>query len=290
VRLVARAPGKVNLCLFVGPLRADGRHELVTLFESVSLADEVELRTRAARGDEVLCPGVDGPNIVARALEGLRARGWDAPPVTVRIRKQLPVAAGMGGGSADAAAVLRIARRLSPLPERVVAELAASLGADVPGQLSPGLVIGTGAGDEVNHRVPLPAHAFLILPHPFPLATAEVYAEADRLGLARSQNALSSRLSELLASPQLAPTLVVNDLQPAALSLRPEIAGALDAAILAGADHAFVCGSGPTVAGLYWGGDGLDRANAAAAALAVRYPGAASAVPVQDDFGFPLFA
>ena len=111
MKLVAKAPGKVNLCLFVGGRRDDGRHELITLIESVSLADELELVTRAALDDEVVCPGVEEPNIVARALAGLRACGWNAPRVRVTITKRIPVAAGMGGGSADAAAVLRMAAR-----------------------------------------------------------------------------------------------------------------------------------------------------------------------------------
>jgi 4-diphosphocytidyl-2-C-methyl-D-erythritol kinase len=294
MRLVARAPGKVNLCLFLGPLRDDGRHEIVTLFESVSLADEVEMTTRAGLGDEVSAPGVEGPNIVSRALEGLRARGWDAPSVRVRVEKRVPIAAGMGGGSADAAAVLRIAQRLSPLPEPVVAELAASLGADVPSQLTPGLTLGVGAGDEVHPREPLQPHAFVFLPQPRRLPTSDVYAEADRISLPRDRAALEEKLEQLSAgiasgSP-LPAALLVNDLERAAQSLCSEIAVALQSARAAGADHALVCGSGPTVAGLYWGADCRDRAKAAAATLAERYPGAASAAPVSGDFGFPLFA
>ena len=87
---------------------------------------------------------------MSRALAGLRARGWDAPPVQVTIDKRIPVAAGMGGGSADAAAVLRMAPRVAPVVTGRCAELAAELGADVPSQLAPGLVLGTGAGDEVE--------------------------------------------------------------------------------------------------------------------------------------------
>src|ERR1700680_4715174 len=93
LKLAALAPGKVNLCLFLGPLREDGRHELVTLLESVSLADELTLESDAEH-DCVVCPGVEGPNLVADALAGLRARGWDAPPVRIEIVKRIPVAAG----------------------------------------------------------------------------------------------------------------------------------------------------------------------------------------------------
>ena len=294
MRLRARAPGKVNLCLFLGEAREDGRHELVTLIESVSLADELELETRVAMSDEVRCPGLEGTNIASRALEGLRAWGWDAPWVRVEIAKRIPVAAGMGGGSADAAAVLRMAERLSPLPAAAIGELAAELGADVPSQLAPGLALGTGAGDDVDRLAALERHAFVILPLPHRLSTADVYEEADRLGLARSWPELTSRLDELASSlsleRRLPASLLVNDLERAAVSLCPQIAGALEAVGESGAEHALVCGSGPTVAGLYWGADGADRAAVAAGELAHRYPDACSAVPVQSEFGEPLFA
>ena len=102
-----RAPAKINLCLYLGPTRDDGRHELVTLFDAVSLYDD--LAVTEAPGDEVLCEDVSGPNLVAEALGALREAGWGAPPVRVSIAKRIPVAAGMGGGSADAAALLRLA-------------------------------------------------------------------------------------------------------------------------------------------------------------------------------------
>ncbi|HUA70813.1 MAG TPA: hypothetical protein VMA96_07025 [Solirubrobacteraceae bacterium] len=293
MKLFARAPGKVNLSLFVGARRPDGRHELITLIESVSLADELDLVTRVALEDEVVCPGVEEPNIVLAALAGLRARGWNAPRVQVTIRKHIPVAAGMGGGSADAAAVLRMATRLARVDDGVVDELAASLGADVPSQLEPGLVLGTGAGDEVELRAPLAPHAFVIVPLPHRLSTASVYAEADRLGLADNELEFAARLPDLWSwlapAGRLPERLLVNELEPAAVSLCPEIEPALAAVRDGGADHAFVSGSGPTVAGLFWGADGRARAEAAAAALAPRYPSACGAVPVPRDFGFPLF-
>ena len=296
MKLFARAPGKVNLSLFVGSRREDGRHEIITLIESVSLADELELVTRVALDDEVVCPGVEEPNIVSRALAGLRARGWDAPRVQVTIRKNIPIAAGMGGGSADAAAVLRMAARLATIEEGALGELAAELGSDVPSQLTPGLALGTGPGDDVEPRAPLAAHAFVILPLPERLSTAAVYAEADRLGLRDNELEFVARVPDLWSSlnpgQRLPERLLVNDLEPAALSLCPDIEPALSAVRDTGADRAFVCGSGPTVAGLYWdppAGEGRARAEAAAAALAPRYPGACCAVPVSRDFGFPLF-
>jgi 4-diphosphocytidyl-2-C-methyl-D-erythritol kinase len=292
VRLVARAPGKVNLCLFLGPVREDGRHEVATLIESVSMADELELVASAGGGDEVVSPGVSGPNIVSAALTGLRVRGWDAPPVRVTIDKRIPVAAGMGGGSADAAAVLRMAPLVARtgLPEAALADLAAELGTDVPSALEPGLALGTGAGELIERRRPLAPHAFVIVPQACFLSTADVYREADRLCLPRDAVDFSSSAKALSLSPggRLAPELIVNDLAVAAIGLCPPLADALRAVSEAGADDALVCGSGPTVAGLFWGEDGSERAGSAAVELARRYPRTTSAVPVREEFGAPV--
>jgi 4-diphosphocytidyl-2-C-methyl-D-erythritol kinase len=260
--------GKVNLCLFLGPVRDDGRHELVTLIESVSLADELEVVPGEA--DEVVCDGVEGENIVTRALSALRARGWEGPPLSVRISKRVPVAAGMGGGSADAAALLRVAARLAPLPGDPLA-IAAELGADVPSQVAPGLWLATGAGERLEPRAPLAPHALVIVRSERRLSTADVYAEADRLGLPRSEEALAVKLGQLDSA------LGVNDLEPAAVSLCPDIERALEAVRDAGADRALVCGSGPTVAGLWWGQDGVARAESAARTL-----GGIAVVPVSS--------
>jgi 4-diphosphocytidyl-2-C-methyl-D-erythritol kinase len=289
-RFWARAPGKLNLCLFLGEARGDGRHELVTLFQPVSLADEVSLSVGGVRGDDVVvCPGVEGPNIVARALAQLRARGWEAPCVRVEVVKRIPVAAGMAGGSADAAATLRLAPAAYPLPRSSVAdEVAAILGADVPSQLSPGPALGTGAGEAVT---PVPARgplAFVILPSSERLSTPAVYAEADRLGLARSGPELLERRhaleAALRAGPGLPSELLVNDLEPAARSLCPSIGDGLELARSLGAETALVCGSGPTVAGLFWGADGGARAERAAAAAAERGVPAVAAEPVDAAF------
>jgi len=263
------APGKVNLSLFLGPVRGDGRHELVTLIESVSLADELEVTLLTDGEDEVIGERVDGVNLVAEALRALRATGWGGPPLRVEIRKRVPVAAGMGGGSADAAAILRLAARLAPAQE--LGPLAAGLGADVPSQLSPGLALGTGAGERIQARPPLAAHALVVVPQPHRLSTGDVYAEADRLGLPRTQEELGGLLRELdsalAAGARLPPELLANDLGPAAVSLCAGIEPALEPVRAAGADHAIVCGSGPTVAGLCWGEDAARRAKAISAQL-----------------------
>ena len=291
MKFQVRAPGKVNLCLFLGPTRHDGRHELVTLFESVSLADELFACTKPRPPDTVHCDELDDPNLAAVALERLRARGWDAPPLRLEIAKRIPVAGGMGGGSADAAAVLRLANDLQPLPEEVLARVAAELGADVPSQLAPGLALGTGAGERVDPHPPLAPHTLLILRLAHRLSTREVYAEADRLCLSRESAELDRKLDEVRAALSgggtLPAALLVNELQPAALSLLPPIAEALDAALKAGADHALVSGSGPTVAAVFWGDDGAQRARGSAAKLRERFPGVTTAVPVQEEVARP---
>ncbi|MDQ6806687.1 MAG: 4-(cytidine 5'-diphospho)-2-C-methyl-D-erythritol kinase [Actinomycetota bacterium] len=291
-RLRASAPGKVNLCLFLGGTRADGRHELVTLFQPVSLADEITLSLIGGSGDDVVvCPGVDGPNIVERALAELRSRGWDAPRVRVEIRKRIPVAAGMAGGSADAGAVLRLAVTAHSPPgfRCVVApEVARTLGADVPSQLVPTPLLGSGAGEVVEPVRARAEHAFLILPSTERLSTPAVFAEADRLGLSRSSDSLAgcrgALEAALAAGPELPFELLINDLEPAARSLCPSIDGALDHTRSLGADVALVCGSGPTVAGIFWGADGAERAEGAAASGRERFREAVAVVPVDAGF------
>lgn len=249
----ALAPAKVNLCLYLGPVRADGLHELCSLFAPLALADRLEIDP--AEHDEVVCPGVEGTELTARALAALRGAGWRGSPVRIEVDKRIPVAAGLGGGSADAAAALRLG--LEELGAGEVARIAAGLGADVPSQLAPALALVEGAGERVQ---PLPAPrpvGAVLLPDPEGLSTPAVYAEADRLGLGRSREDLSAvreRLLEATASggsPLGYRDLLVNDLSRAALSLRPSIAGALEALEGAGAEHAFVTGSGPTAVGLF---------------------------------------
>jgi 4-diphosphocytidyl-2-C-methyl-D-erythritol kinase len=286
------APGKVNLSLFLGGLRGDGRHELVTLFQPVSLADEVLLIPIEGGGEDVVvCPGVEGVNLAERALAELRSRGWDGPPVRIEISKGIPVAGGMAGGSADAAATLRLASASSggPLSDGVLAEVARVLGADVPSQLTPGPALGTGAGEVIEPVPSRGAHAFLILPSvSAQLSTPDVFAEADRLGLPRPEAELRERQgaleAALRAGPEIPIELLVNDLEPAARSLCPSIDAALECALELGAEVALVCGSGPTVAGIFWGDDAPARALFAAAASSERFPEATAAVPVDANF------
>ncbi len=265
--MLLHAPAKLNLCLHLGRVRGDGLHQLCSLFEPLALADLIEV-SPAAR-DEVICPGVEGENLAAKALAGLRARGWEREPLRIEIEKRVPVAAGLGGGSGDAAAVLRLAAgEVADLPE-----LAAELGADVPSQLRPALALVRGAGERVE-LLPEPAeHAVVLLPGGGGLSTAAVFAEADRLGLRRSDvelEELATRLRGVAgagASPLDYPDLLVNDLEPAAVSLRPDIAEALEALHAAGAPKAILSGSGPTAVGLF---PDLASARAAAERLDAR--------------------
>jgi 4-diphosphocytidyl-2-C-methyl-D-erythritol kinase len=294
MRLRALAPAKVNLSLFLGGTRDDGRHRLVTLFESLSLADTLELEVTGA-ADVVVCPGVEGENLVTRALAGLRARGWDGPPVRIEIDKRIPVAAGMAGGSADAAAALRLAMAVAGGRDQIAEEvdaLAAELGADVPSQLLPGLALGTAAGELVEHFAALPEHAFVVLPSSeFALSTPDVFREADRLGLQRSDAELDQFYDELLGAltpePSLPSRLLFNDLEPAAISLCPWCGDALEALRAAGAEHALVSGSGPTVVGIWWGLGAVGRAFSAAQRLRDEHPLAVATEPVTAEFAAP---
>ena len=277
--LVADAPGKVNLCLFVGrPREADGYHPLVSVFQSVSLADRLRLELADGAEDEVHCPGVSGPNLAARALALYReASGWDGPPVRLTIDKRIPVAAGMGGGSADAAAALRLAAHAAGRPDDpLVHELAPRLGADVPSQVVPGRALVEGIGERVEPLPPGPPAALVIVPSEHELSTPAVYREADRLGLTRAS------LEEAQARVRAGELPYVNDLQDAARSLCPSIDAALDAVASCGAAGTLVSGSGPTVFGAF--GDPQGAADAARR-LAPRFPGTVAVTPAAPGTG-----
>jgi 4-diphosphocytidyl-2-C-methyl-D-erythritol kinase len=309
--LHALAPAKINLGLRLGALGADGRHRLVTVMQSISLADELVLEWPRAPGsggeaaasqggDEVVCPGVDAPpgrNLAARALLSFReATAWDAEPLRLTIAKRIPVAAGLGGGSADAAAALRLAAVASGREREPLLGLAAALGSDVPAQLRPGRWLASGAGERLE-ALPAPRAIFgvLVLPIDASLLTADVYAEADRLGLPRESKELEryhDALREALAggAPLPPAELLVNDLEAAARSLCPAIDTSLERVRAGDAEAALVSGSGPTVLGLFAGVDGGRRAERAARELAAAAPSApapVAAVPVQAPLGTP---
>ena len=273
------APAKLNLALYVGrDLRDDGRHELASLFCPLELADRIVVEDAGGAADELSCPGVPGPNLATVALRGLRARGWSRPPLRIEIDKRIPVAAGLGGGSADAAAVIRLAG------DEVagVEELAAAIGADVPSQVDPVFALVGGAGEVVTPLPPPGEFALVLIPDDAGLRAGDVYDEADRLRGGRDAAelaALAGRLRDVAvagASPLDYADLLVNDLEQAAISLRPEIAEALAALEEVGARKALVTGSGPTAFGLF---ENLVEADRAAAELPPRYANAIVTTP-----------
>ena len=262
-----RAHAKVNLILQVGDVRADGLHELCSLFASLELADDVTVEPAGnADADEVVCAGITGPNLATRAIDELRAElQGDLPPLRVTIDKRIPVAAGLGGGSADAAAVMRAANTIvgAPLDAEALRRIGARIGADVPSQVDPRHALVTGAGERVE-PLDLPPMALVLIPQDEGLSTADVYRAADEIGSTRPTldpdglRALAGR-----PLPDLAAALE-NDLEPAALHLRPDLRQELDAMTHAGALAARVTGSGPTTFGVF-----PDRAAAEEAAAAV---------------------
>jgi 4-diphosphocytidyl-2-C-methyl-D-erythritol kinase len=256
-----RVPAKVNLQLGVGPLRDDGYHDLANVFHAVSLFDEVtatpaeELRVRV-EGESIDGVPTGGDNLAARAARLLADRLGVEPAVELRIHKAIPVAGGMAGGSADAAAALVACNRLwdGGLGAEELAELAAALGSDVPFALLGGTAVGLGRGERLT-TVPVSGRFHWV----FALAegglsTPAVYAECDRLRTAHGEEAglpqVSERLMSALATgDEKALGLALgNDLQPAALSLRPSLRRTLAAGRDLGAIGALVSGSGPTCA------------------------------------------
>ena len=264
-----RAYAKLNLVLHVGRPREDGLHPICSLMASIDLADGLTAIPREEGADTIESPGVPGVNLATRALAAFRSRaGVDLPPLELRIDKRIPVAAGLGGGSADAAAVLRMANELTgrPLAHDELFSLAAELGSDVPSQVDPRHAFVHGVGERVE-ALALPRLPVVLIPDADGLSTAAVYAELDRLGGWRAE--LDPSPVRRLAGADAAALAAAldNDLQPAALSLRPGLAERLEKLRAAGALGAALSGSGPTCFGLF-----TDRPAAEEAAASI--PGA----------------
>ena len=256
-----RAYAKLNLMLHVGRPREDGLHPICSIFASIDLFDDV--RVEPAPVDAVDCPGVEGPNLAEAALIAYRRRVPHLPPLRVTIEKRIPIAAGLGGGSADAAAVLRAANQIAgdPLEPDDLRELGAQLGSDVPSQIEPRHELVSGVG-EIVEPIELPPFGAVLVPQPDGLSAGAVYAQFDLLGGGRS--ALDPGiLRELTEDMALAPVLG-NDLQPGVLALRPELESVLESLQQTGALGALVSGSGPTCFALF---DDLAAAVTAAATL-----------------------
>jgi 4-diphosphocytidyl-2-C-methyl-D-erythritol kinase len=306
--VTVRVPAKVNLQLAVGPLRADGYHELVTVFHAVSLFDEVTVRpadrtsVRVSGTDAAAVPA-GRANLAVRAAAALaraaRPRGASSA-VAIEIRKRIPVAAGLAGGSADAAAALVACNELwqAGLSAAELSAVAAGVGSDVAFALLGGTAVGRGRGEQLTVALAAGTYHWVLAFSPGGLSTPEVYAACDRLRAARAvgvaagpgrarppglgaalgaspvassaggravdpvagssgegaagvpEPRLSTELMVALrsADPAAVGPLLSNDLQPAALSLRPELRRTLSAGRELGAIGAMVSGSGPTCA------------------------------------------
>jgi 4-diphosphocytidyl-2-C-methyl-D-erythritol kinase len=262
--ITVRVPGKVNLYLAVGDRREDGYHELTTVFHAVSLLDEVTVRNADVLSLEMVGEGADSlpadeRNLAWQAAELMAEHVGRAPDVTITVEKSIPVAGGMAGGSADAAAVLVAMNSLWELgvPRRDLHTLAARLGSDVPFALHGGTALGTGRGEELATVLARSTFHWVLAFADGGLSTPAVFAEIDRL---RESKAGDRSLPPALEDPEpvlaalasgdpgaLAP-LLGNDLQPASLSLDPGLRRTLRAGTEAGALAGIVTGSGPTCA------------------------------------------
>jgi len=259
--VTVRVPAKVNLQLSVGPRRDDGYHDLMTVFHSVSLFDEVTVwpADRASvrvTGQDASQVPTGRTNLAARAARALAAavkRGGQSG-VQIEIRKRIPIAAGLAGGSADAAATLVACNELwqAGLTQAELSEIAAGLGSDVPFALLGGTAIGQGRGERLTAALVAGTYHWVLAFATGGLSTPDVYAACDRLRDAApvAPPELSTGLMAALRSgdPAAVGLQLSNDLQPAAVSLRPDLRRALAAGEESGALGAIVSGSGPTCA------------------------------------------
>jgi len=282
--VTARVPAKVNLELMVGPRRADGFHHLATVFQAVGLHDDVSVEPADDWGITVNGPyadlvPADDTNLAMRAARLLAGQAGIDAPVHITIDKDIPVAGGMAGGSADAAGALVACDALWGIGSSKAAleDLGAELGSDVPFALSGGTAMGSGRGDQLAPVLGRGRYHWVFALSDVGLSTARVYAECDRLRASRRvpEPAPSASMMTALRSGDAASLgrALSNDLQPAALSLQPRLEEVLRSGMEYGALGGIVSGSGPTVAFLVADTErGLDLA------VALTASGAAPAV------------
>jgi 4-diphosphocytidyl-2-C-methyl-D-erythritol kinase len=242
----APAPAKINLALVVGPLRKDGKHELVTVYQRIGIADRIVVEPAAER---TRVDGFTGDTLVRNALDLLAVRAAVDTHWHAMIEKRIPVAAGLGGGSSDAATALRLANATldEPLPAAELHDLAAELGADVPFFLVDGPQLGSGDGTTLV-ALDLPQDFWIVLVRPHDAqksSTASVYAAFDERNGAEGwddrRSALLDALERVVRPRDLA-ALPANDLVSSPLT---------DELMALGAFRADVSGAGPTVYGLF---------------------------------------
>ncbi|WP_409471567.1 4-(cytidine 5'-diphospho)-2-C-methyl-D-erythritol kinase [Streptomyces sp. HC307] len=277
--VTVRVPAKVNVQLAVGAARPDGFHDLANVFLAVGLYDEVTVT--AADELRVTCDGpdadqvpLDRTNLAARAAEALAERYGRTPDVHIHIAKDIPVAGGMAGGSADGAGALLACDALwgTGASRDELLDICAELGSDVPFSLVGGAALGTGRGEKLTTLEVGGTFHWVFAMADRGLSTPAVFREFDRLGEGTDipEPLASQALLDALAKgdPDALAAAVSNDLQPAALSLFPELADTLAAGRAAGALTALVSGSGPTTAFL-----ARDPESAAKVAEALRASG-----------------
>ncbi|MFF9029322.1 4-(cytidine 5'-diphospho)-2-C-methyl-D-erythritol kinase [Streptomyces iakyrus] len=277
--VTVRVPAKVNVQLAVGAARPDGFHDLANVFLAVGLYDEItvtpadELRVTCDGPDADQVP-LDSTNLAARAAVALAERYGRSPGVHLHIAKDIPVAGGMAGGSADGAGALVACDALwqTGAPREELLEICAELGSDVPFSLVGGAALGIGRGERLTPLEVGGTFHWVFAMAVRGLSTPAVFREFDRLGEGTDipEPVASQELLAALAKgdPDALAAAVSNDLQPAALSLFPELAGTLAAGRAAGALTALVSGSGPTTAFLV-----RDPESAAAVAQALLASG-----------------
>jgi 4-diphosphocytidyl-2-C-methyl-D-erythritol kinase len=258
---------KINLTLRVLGRRADGYHEIETVFQTVTLHDRL---TFAARGDariELVCdaPAVpcDETNLVHRAAVALRERYGAGRGARINLEKKIPAGGGLGGGSSNAAvALVGLARLWEIETDRsALAEIGATLGADVPFFLTGGTALGTGRGTDIHALPDVPPKQLLIVTPPIEVSTAAAYKSLNSRALTKAvapaNLAVSRAQAEISGSPQAA---LRNDFEPVVYDLHPEIGRARDALKAAGASGALLSGSGASVFGLFENAEKRDGA------------------------------
>ena len=283
-----RAPAKLNLHLSVGHLRADGYHDLTTVFHAVGLLDEVTLRradclTVRVTGEGAADVPTDSSNLAARAATALGRRAGVEPLVAIEIVKGIPVSGGCAGGSADAAATLVACDALwgLGLSRDELARVAADLGSDVPFCLHGGTALGTGRGERLTPVLGAGAYSWVLALADGGLSTPAVYGELDRqratgpVSVAGDPSQVLTALRQ--GSPEALGRALSNDLQSAALALRPGLRRLLASGAELGALGGVVSGSGPTVALL-----ARDARQATSLAAALAGHGVCRSVRVAD--------
>ncbi|MFI6227805.1 4-(cytidine 5'-diphospho)-2-C-methyl-D-erythritol kinase [Micromonospora echinospora] len=267
-----RVPAKINLHLGVGPLRADGYHELNTVYHAISIHDELTARrgdtlTLTMEGEGAGELALDDSNLVIRAARALAAQTGRPAHARLHLRKQIPLAGGLAGGSADAAATLVACDALwgTGLSRDDLAVIAAGLGSDVPFLVHGGTALGTGRGEAVSPVLVRPTSwHWVVAIADGGLSTPEAYRELDRLRDTGDAPAPIGSTDALLAAlrqrdPAVLAAVLGNDLQAAALSMWPALADTLRAGEAAGALAGIVSGSGPTCVFLTKDADDAER-------------------------------